>query len=237
MHPIYYALLAVGVLLVINGLSGMKEKGTYFSLYQFATWSVVISTLPMGLPILGYAMASAFWWSSTFIMIGLGFVFMSYSVRSMRQGQYSQLDEVLASADRAFEARRYDEALRFYSQGITLTHSLYSDAVFTMRNPRVRTPVGGTSVPEEYFRPWIGKAKCLALTGKLRKALAIYELMLEVDPDLPEVWVDRGLLLLVEKRYAEAYISFDRAVKLDPASEEARRQLAQTLEIIRRVHA
>jgi cytochrome c-type biogenesis protein CcmH/NrfG len=49
--------------------------------------------------------------------------------------------------------------------------------------------------------------------------------------------VDRGLLLLVETRYAEAYISFDRAVKLDPASEEARRQLAQTLEIIRRVHA
>ena len=237
MHPIYYLIIGAGVLLIIIGLSGMKERGTYFSLYQFGALSVVLSTLPMALPVVGDLMASGFWWSSTFIMIGLGYVFMAFVVRQMRQGQYAQLDEVIASADRAFAARRYDEAMRLYSQGITLTHTLYSDAVFAARNPRVRTPIHSDSVPEEYFRPWIGKAKCLALSGKLRKALAIYELMLEVDPDLPEVWVDRGRILLAEKRYAEAYISFDRAVKLDPTSEDARRNLSETLDVIRRIHA
>jgi tetratricopeptide (TPR) repeat protein len=178
-------------------------------------------------------MASAFWWSSTFIMVGAGFVFMALVLRQMRTGQYTQLDEVIASADRAFEARRYDEAMRLYSQGITLAHTLYSDAVFASTNPRGGR---GSTVPEEYFRPWIGKAKCLALSGKFRKALAIYDLMLEIDPDLPEVWYDRGRMMLVEKRYAEAYISFDRAVKLDPAFEEARRSLAETLDLIRKTH-
>ncbi len=237
MHPVYYLIIGAAVLLMIIGLSGMKERGTYFALYQFGALSVVLSTLPMALPSVGDLMASGFWWSSTFIMIGIGYVFMAFVVRQMRQGQYSQLDEVISSADRAFAARRFDEAMRLYSQGITLTHTLYSDAVFAVRNPRVRSPVHSASVPEEYFRPWIGKAKCLALSGKLRKALAIYDLMLEVDPDLPQVWVDRGRILLAEKRYAEAYISFDRAVKLDPASEEARRNLSETLEVIRRIHA
>ena len=237
MHPIYYVIIGIGVFLIIMGLSGMKERGTYFALYQFGVMSVVLSTVPMALPSVGDLMASGFWWSSTFIMIGIGYVFMAFVVRQMRQGQYAQLDEVIASADRAFAARRFDEAMRLYSQGITLTHTLYSDAVFATRNPRVRTPVGSSTVPEEYFRPWIGKAKCLALSGRLRKALAIYELMLEVDPDLPEVWVDRGRILLAEKRYAEAYISFDRAVKLDPSSEDARRNLSETLDVIRRMHA
>ena len=236
MHPLYYLIIGAGVLLIIIGLSGMKERGTYFGLYVFGVLSVVLSTIPMALPAVGDLMASGFWWSSTFIMIGIGYVFMAFVVRQMRQGQYAQLDEVMASADRAFAARRYDEAMRLYSQGITLTHTLYSDAVFAARNPRVRTAVHSESVPEEYFRPWIGKAKCLALSGKLRKALAIYELMLEVDPDLPQVWVDRGRILLAEKRYAEAYISFDRAVKLDPSSEEARRNLSETLDVIRRMN-
>ena len=166
------------------------------------------------------------------MMISIGFIFMSMTLRQMRQGQYSQLDEVVSRADAAFTARSYDQATKFYSEAITLTHALYSDIVFSGRNPRER---GGASVPDEYFRPWIGKAKCLALTGKLRKALAIYDLMLEVDPDNAKVWFDRGRILVAEKRHAEAYISFDRAVKLDPSLEEAKRSRNDVLEIIRKM--
>jgi len=234
MSPIYYFLVGGGALLIMLGISGMKERGSYFSVFMFGVYSIVLGTLPMALPAMGAVMASAFWWSSTFIMVGAGFVFMAIVLRQMRTGQYTQLDEVIASADRAFEARRYDEAMRLYSQGITLAHTLYSDAVFASTNPRGGR---GSTVPEEYFRPWIGKAKCLAISGKFRKALAIYDLMLEIDPDLPEVWYDRGRMMLVEKRYAEAYISFDRAVKLDPVFEEARRSLAETLDLIRKTHA
>jgi len=234
MSPVYYFLVGGGALLILLGIAGMKERGSYFSVFMFGVYSVVLGTVPIALPVMGEVMASVFWWSSTFIMIGAGFVFMALVLRQMRSGQYTQLDEVIASADRAFEARRYDEAMRLFSQGITLTHTLYSDAVFAAQNPRGGK---GSTVPEEYFRPWIGKAKCLAISGKFRKALAIYDLMLEIDPDLPEVWYDRGRMMLVEKRYAEAYISFDRAVKLDPVFEEARRSLAETLDLIRKTHA
>ena len=89
-------------------------------------------------------------------------------------------------------------------------------------------------MPTEYFRPWIGKAKCLALTGKLRKALAISELMLEGATDNAAVWFDRGRILVAEKRFAEAYISFDRAVKLDPRMEQAKNSRQEVLEVIRK---
>ena len=176
-------------------------------------------------------LASTFWWTGSFIAISIGFVLMAIMVRQMRADQYQQLDKVLEKSDKAFANRRFDEAQRFYSEAITLTHTLYADVVFSGRNPRER---GGTSIPQEYFRPWIGKAKCLALTGKLRKALAIYDLMLEVDPDNSIVWFDRGRILVAEKRYAEAYISFDRAVKLDPNLAQAKEKRNEVLDIIRK---
>ena len=232
MHPVYYGFVAGGIILIMVGLSGSKEKGSFIRLFSFAVYGIVIASIPIALPVFGDALASDSWWSSTFMMISIGFIFMSMTLRQMRQGQYSQLDEVVSRADAAFTARSYDQATRFYSEAITLTHTLYSDVVFSGRNPRER---GGASVPEEYFRPWIGKAKCLALTGKLRKALAIYDLMLEVDPDNAKVWFDRGRILVAERRHAEAYISFDRAVKLDPNLEEAKRSRIEVLEVIRKM--
>lgn len=232
MHWLFYIFVGIGMLSILYGLSGSKEKGSFYRIYMFGVYGIVLATIPMALPAMGSFIASTFWWSATFILVSVGFLLMAIMVRQMRADQYAQLDKVLEKADKAFVARRYDEAQRFYSEAITLTHTLYSDQVFSGRNPRER---GGTTIPKEYFRPWIGKAKCLALTGKLRKALAIYELMLEVDPDNPTVWFDRGRILVAEKRYAESYISFDRAVKLDPQLEEAKRARTDVLDIIRKM--
>ena len=232
MHWIFYVFVGGGMLSILYGLSGSKEKSSFYKIFMFGVYGILMATIPLALPAFGDVLASSFWWSATFILISVGFVFMAMMVRQMRADQYAQLDTVLVRADKAFASRRFDEAQKFYSEAITLTHTLYSDQVFSGRNPRDR---GGSSIPTEYFRPWIGKAKCLALTGKLRKALAIYDLMLEVDPDNPTVWFDRGRILVAEKRYAEAYISFDRAVKLDPRLEEAKKARSDVLDVIRKM--
>ncbi len=232
MHVVFYILVAGGGLAILYGLSGSKERGSFYNIYMFGVVGIVLGTIPMALSALGNVLASSFWWSASFIMISIGFIMMAIMVRQMRADQYEQLDKVLARADKAFTERRFDEAQRHYSEAITLTHTLYADVVFAGRNPRER---GGSTIPQEYFRPWVGKAKCLALTGKLRKALAIYDLMLEVDPDNAPVWFDRGRILVAEKRYAEAYISFDRAVKLDPGLEVAKEKRSDVLDVIRKM--
>ncbi len=232
MHWIFYVFVGGGMLSILYGLSGSKEKSSFYKIFMFGVYGILMATIPMALPAFGDLLASSFWWSATFILLSVGFIFMAMMVRQMRADQYAQLDTVLVRADKAFASRRFDEAQKFYSEAITLTHTLYSDQVFSGRNPRDR---GGASIPTEYFRPWIGKAKCLALTGKLRKALAIYELMLEVDPDNPTVWFDRGRILVAEKRYAEAYISFDRAVKLEPRLVEAKQARSDVLDVIRKM--
>ena len=232
MHWIFYIIVGAGALAILYGLSGSKERGSFYQIYMFGVYGIVIATIPMAFSFFGEVFASSFWWTASFIMISIGFIFMAIMVRQMRADQYQQLDKVLEKADNAFVNRRFDEAQKFYSEAITLTHSLYADVVFSGRNPRER---GGSSIPQEYFRPWVGKAKCLALTGKLRKALAIYDLMLEVDPDNAPVWFDRGRILVAEKRYAEAYISFDRAIKLDPNLEVAKEKRAEVLDVIRKM--
>jgi FtsH-binding integral membrane protein len=231
MHWIFYIIVGTGAFCILYGLSGSKERGSFYQIFMFGVYGIVLGTIPMAFSVWGDVLASSFWWSGSFTMISIGFILMAIMVRQMRADQYQQLDNVLAKADKAFTNRRFDEAQRYYSQAITLTHTLYSDIVFSGRNPRER---GGTTIPQEYFRPWIGKAKCLALTGKLRKALAIYDLMLEVDPDNAPVWFDRGRILVAEKRYAEAYISFDRAVKLDPTLDVAKEKRTEVLDVIRK---
>jgi hypothetical protein len=232
MHPVFYVFVAIGALLIMNGLAGSKERGSFYQVYMFAVYGIVVATVPMAFSFFGDVLASGFWWTASFVMISIGFIFMAMMVRQMRADQYQQLDKVLERADKAFANRRFDEAQKHYSEAITLTHTLYADVVFSGRNPRER---GGSSIPQEYFRPWIGKAKCLALTGKLRKALAIYDLMLEVDPDNAPVWFDRGRILVAEKRYAEAYISFDRAIKLDPNLDVAKEKRGEVLDVIRKM--
>jgi len=231
MHWIFYVITGLGALALLYGLAGSKERGSFYQIFMFGVFGIVLATIPMAFAFFGEILASSFWWTASFIAISIGFILMAIMVRQMRADQYTQLDKVLERADKAFANRRFDEAQKFYSEAITLTHTLYADVVFSGRNPRER---GGTSIPQEYFRPWIGKAKCLALTGKLRKALAIYDLMLEVDPDNSIVWFDRGRILVAEKRYAEAYISFDRAVKLDPNLEYAKEKRAEVLDVIRK---
>jgi tetratricopeptide (TPR) repeat protein len=226
--------VGAGALAILYGLSGSKERGSFYQIYMFGVYGIVVATVPTAFTFFGDLLASSFWWSASFIMISFGFVLMAIMVRQMRADQYAQLDKVLERADKAFASRRFDEAQKHYSEAITLTHTLYADVVFSGRNPRER---GGSKIPQEYFRPWIGKAKCLALTGKLRKALAIYDLMLEVDPDNAPVWFDRGRILVAEKRYAEAYISFDRAIKLDPNLELAKEKRTEVLDVIRRMSA
>ena len=231
MHPVFYVIVGLGALAILYGLAGSKERGSFYQIYMFGVYGIVFATLPMAFSFIGGILASSFWWTGSFIAISLGFILMAIMVRQMRADQYQQLDKVLEKADNGFANRRFDQAQKFYSEAITLTHTLYADVVFSGRNPRER---GGSSIPQEYFRPWIGKAKCLALTGKLRKALAIYDLMLEVDPDNSVVWFDRGRILVAEKRYAEAYISFDRAVKLDPNLAQAKEKRTEVLDIIRK---
>jgi hypothetical protein len=231
MHWLFYVIVAVGSLALLYGLSGSKERGSFYQIFMFGIYGIVLATVPMAFTFFGDLLASTFWWTASFLMISVGFILMSMMVRQMRADQYEQLDKVLERADKAFANRRFDEAQKHYSEAITLTHTLYADVVFSGRNPRER---GGTSIPKEYFRPWIGKAKCLALTGKLRKALAIYDLMLEVDPDNAPVWFDRGRILVAEKRYAEAYISFDRALKLDPTLDVAKEKRTEVLDVIRK---
>ncbi len=232
MHWIFYIIVGSGSLAILYGLAGSKERGSFFQIYMFGVYGIIVATVPMAFTFFGDLLASSFWWTASFLMISVGFILMAIMVRQMRADQYQQLDKVLERADKAFANRRFDEAQKHYSEAITLTHTLYADVVFSGRNPRER---GGTSIPQEYFRPWIGKAKCLALTGKLRKALAIYDLMLEVDPDNAPVWFDRGRILVAEKRYAEAYISFDRSIKLDPNLDIAKEKRAEVLEVIRKM--
>lgn len=57
--------------------------------------------------------------------------------------------------------------------------------------------------------------------GNTQLALEKFNAALKLDPDLPEAYINRGIVLMRLEQYVEAVEDFDKAVKLAPQSAEA----------------
>ncbi len=65
------------------------------------------------------------------------------------------------------------------------------------------------------------RAKSYAGINKFREAIADFDRSLELNPELVEAYVERGVLLAKNKRYDAAIADFDRAIEMDPKNAEA----------------
>lgn len=59
-------------------------------------------------------------------------------------------------------------------------------------------------------------------TGNYDKSLEIYDLALEIDSNNPEVWLNKGIVLVELKQKESAIQSFERALEINPNFDEAR---------------
>lgn len=63
--------------------------------------------------------------------------------------------------------------------------------------------------------------------GNVTAALRALDRAIDLDPDLVKAYVSRGAIYLAEKKYAEADMDYDKAVRLDRTSFEANAGMAQ----------
>ena len=68
---------------------------------------------------------------------------------------------------------------------------------------------------------WNSLALAHAQLGERREALGALEKLLAIDPSYPSAHVNRGMVLLEEKKYSEAEQSFRRAIERDDRMAEA----------------
>jgi hypothetical protein len=210
MFPAYYLMAAYGIYSTVSGVTGLKERYSYFGVFEFAMLLLLLYPLAALLGEIRLIFGNAYWYQSTFFALTLGFVAVAFALRKMRAGQYESLEIAMASGQKAMATRQYDVAVRQFDRGVTISHSLYSDKLFKT------TRSGGRALPPDYYNPWLGKASALAAMGKGSKALAILDLILEVDSSNTDLWMAKGEILMTIVRPAEAYVAFETALRLNP---------------------
>jgi len=230
MHPIYYAIAVAGIFYTLAGVTSLKERYSYYAVFEFGFVLLLLQPLPSLLPgNLGNAVfVNVYWFETTLLFLALGFFAIAMALRKMRAGQYEALEQEVVVGEKELEARKFDSAIAHFDRAVTIAHSLYSDKLFKS------TRTGQRVLPSDYYLPWVGKATALALSGRGAKALTILDIILEVDATNGDLWLNKGEILMSLGRPAEAYIAFEAAQRLNPALPRLVQLKSSALDLIRR---
>lgn len=135
--------------------------------------------------------------------------------------------------DILFQLRRYDEAADRFEEAVDLLSDSSRASAIHVFLARIAEAQGRPVAAEERY----GRALALhprnpdALNGlislhfnqqRYEKALALFQTLIDIDPNNAEVHLNRGVVLHYLGRTDEALESLDRALSLDPALEKAR---------------
>jgi tetratricopeptide (TPR) repeat protein len=193
----------------------IREKRTVYTLYITAMGILVLAPL-MGT--LHYASMGL--WNIDYFMMTIG----SYSgvlfgaamiSRNYLNGQYALLDSETKLGNQLFDMGRVPEAIPHYDTAISVGHHLFSNYFYDPESGAL------ARLPPTYGVPWLRKGDALAKMGKGRKALAIYDILLELDPRAEVVWNRKGELLLSMGKLAAAIECFNEALKIVPTYDKA----------------
>jgi multidrug transporter EmrE-like cation transporter len=228
MHPIYYLIAGAGIVITLSGVTTLKERYSYYNVFEFGLVLLLLHPLPALLPAISPVLGNAYWFQTTFLFLAIGFILMSFALRKMRAGQHEALEAEMRAGDEALASSQFDRAITRYDRAVTISHSLFSDKLFKS------TRSGQRALPPDYYEPWVGKANALARSGRGPKALAILDLILEVDSTNASLWMNKGDVLLTLDRPAEAYIAFEQAERITPQAPNVAQRKQSALDRIQR---
>jgi tetratricopeptide (TPR) repeat protein len=121
-----------------------------------------------------------------------------------------------------------EQALAQYDSAINMAHTLFSHLIF---NPDA--PYAQVRVPPAYSEPWFRKGRLLAKVKRTKKALAIFDMIVEMDPQNQVALLNQAELLSESGEHEAALRSVDRVLALVPNHPDAARLRAAVVEAAR----
>jgi serine/threonine protein kinase/Tfp pilus assembly protein PilF len=134
----------------------------------------------------------------------------------LSEGEKKQIEKA-----RAVNVQAYD----YYLRGRQYFHQLRRKSLEYARQMFNKA----IEIDPEYSRAYAGVADCCSLLYtyfdarelNLRQADVASSKALDLEPEMAEPHVSRGIMLSLSKRFEEAEVEFEAAIKLDPKSYEA----------------
>jgi tetratricopeptide (TPR) repeat protein len=236
---LYIALALPGIVLLVKGLYAIREKLSYFKLWRFGLWILILApatgaldalspaVLAPGLTILNYQYFFAYSVSALFIVV----VVLVFMLKKRLSEMYKGLEDQNKRGEELFKAGRYKEAMDSFDIAIDDGHELFSQYFYDPDSPRAAS----VRLPSQYGIPWLRKGDILVQLRKPRKAIAIYDVILELDPRNEVVWNRKGEVLLAMGKFQDAIRCFDMALSAVPTYAKASQNKAKAAQMLARV--
>lgn len=226
-----YILLVLGTYFVTKGILRSRERGASFGVWAAGLVVLILAPVHNLIDGLVPGFLLSVWYLDTTLALFAAVLFgAGFALLSIREKQSARLESVMADVKQFGEYNRLPEALDRCDEAIAIAHDLYSHLL----EPDETGAQRQVRLPPAYWEPWVRKSLILARSRRVSKALALLDMLLEIDGSNPHVWFAKGEILAGAERHAEAVYSYDQSIRLEPANALFRQKREAAAEIAKK---
>jgi hypothetical protein len=218
-------LMLLGALLVAFNVQQSRERLGYFVIWRngalLLIFPPIFGLVQLGLPVLAYPE----WFHATLGMVGGTVMMIALVIKGQREKQFSELENAMKWGDEYAARGQPEQAVAQYDSAINMAHTLFSHLIF---NPD--SPYAQVRVPPAYSEPWFRKGRLLAKMKRTKKALAIFDMIIEMDPQNQVALLNAAELLSESGEHEAALRTVDRVLALVPSHPDALRLRSAVVE-------
>jgi hypothetical protein len=223
------AVMLAGAFMVAYSVQQSRERLGYFAIWRngalMLLFPPIFALIQLGLPILLYPE----WFHATIGLIGGTVMGIAFILKNQRDKQFAELENAMRWGDEYANRRQLDLAIQQYDAAINMAHTLFSHLIF---NPD--SPYAQVRVPPAYSEPWFRKGRLLLRMKRPKKALAIFEMIVEMDPNNQIALLNEAEIFSETGEHESALRAVDRVLALIPGHPDATRLRATIVEAARK---
>ncbi len=193
-----------------------RERLGYFAIWRNGALLLLLppifALMQLGLPILIYPE----WFHATLGLIGGTVMGIAFILKNQRDKQFVELENAMKWGDEYVARGQLDRAVQQYDRAINMAHTLFSHLIF---NPD--SPYAQVRVPPAYSEPWFRKGRLLLRMKRPKKALAIFDMITEMDPNNQVALLNEAEILTQTGEHESALRAVDRVLAIVPDHPDA----------------
>jgi hypothetical protein len=211
-------IMLIGAMIAAFNIQQSRERIGYFTIWRNGALVLllapVFSLIQVGLPILAYPE----WFHQTVGLMGGTVMGIAFVLKNQRDKQFSEMENAMRWGDELAARGQLEQAIVQYDSAINMAHTLYSHLIFNPDSPYL-----SVRVPPAYSEPWFRKGRVLARLQRHKKALAIFDMIVEMDPGNQIALLNEAEIMTDMGDFPGALRAVDRVLKIVPDHPDALR--------------
>jgi tetratricopeptide (TPR) repeat protein len=212
------AAMLLGAMVVAFNVQRSRERMGYFAIWRNGVIILVLAPcfalIQLAVPILVYPE----WFHQTVGLMGGTVMVIAFVLKRQRDRQLSELETAMRRGDELAARGQLEQAIDQYDMAINMAHTLFSHLIFNPDSPSM-----SVRVPPAYSEPWFRKGRVLVRRGRPDKALAIFEMIIEMDPSNQIALLNASEVMVAMGDFKGALAAVDRVLRIVPGHPDALR--------------